>query len=276
MNEKEGEFLGREQTPLKYLIWEPSEGNIKAEIIAFHDWWTTSKKFEAFAEYITDKGYRLYGMDLRGHGKNTLGHKGHIESMETLIKDIVLFMDSIKNKEKEKKIFLLGNSFGGLVALRYAIAHPLLDGVIAVSPLLDLKIKIPGAKKLAKKLKRNPAAMISYEIDQKFLTSDLKILKQYLADKDRLKSISVKSYSDMQDAMKEVLSGASGLLCSVFILQAGNEKIVNKSKVKKFYEKIKSEDKNYKEYDLFLHDLMAEKMRAQVFQDIYIWLEKHL
>ena len=42
------------------------------------------------------------------------------------------------------------------------------------------------------------------------------------------------------------------------------------------FENIKSKDKTYREYDGLLHELWNEKSRAQVFQDMYIWLEKHL
>ena len=51
---------------------------------------------------------------------------------------------------------------------------------------------------------------------------------------------------------------------------------MDKQKTKNFYDEVKSEDKTYKEYAGFLHDLWNEKGRAQVFQDMYVWLEKHL
>ena len=48
-----------------------------------------------------------------------------------------------------------------------------------------------------------------------------------------------------------------------------------KKRTKEFFEKIKSHDKTYMEYDGFLHELLNEKKRAQVFQDIFIFIEKH-
>jgi lysophospholipase len=72
------------------------------------------------------------------------------------------------------------------------------------------------------------------------------------------------------------MDNAIYLICPILVLQSGDDKIVDKQKVKEFFEKVKSEDKNYKEYEGFLHELWNEKGRAQVFQDMYIWLEKHL
>ena len=49
-----------------------------------------------------------------------------------------------------------------------------------------------------------------------------------------------------------------------------------KKKTKEFFEKVRSKDKTYREYDGFLHELWNEKGRAQVYQDMFVWLEKHL
>ena len=45
---------------------------------------------------------------------------------------------------------------------------------------------------------------------------------------------------------------------------------------KDFFNKVKSEDKTYKEYPGLLHELWNEKGRAQVYQDMFVWFEKHL
>jgi len=59
-------------------------------------------------------------------------------------------------------------------------------------------------------------------------------------------------------------------------MQAGNDKIADKAKTKEFFKNIKREDKTYKEYDGYLHELWNERGRAQVYQDMFVWLEKHL
>ena len=83
------------------------------------------------------------------------------------------------------------------------------------------------------------------------------------------------STSEMENSMKWAMKNAADLICPVLIMQAGNDKIVDKSKTKQFFNKIGSEDKTYKEYDGFLHELWNEWGRAQVYQDMFIWLEKH-
>ena len=277
MKNQTGYFEGREHRKLFYQYWQP-ENNIKAYIITLHSWGAHSDNMKLTAEYLTEKEYMLYSFDLRGHWRNKGDYPGHIDSMDHLQKDLVLFIDFIKKTSNNKKIFIIGQSFGGLLGLLYAISHPDLAGTIIISPLLDLSKEMSIGKKMLKNLsaKFAPEKTIDFKINQKNLTSDLKILREKIADKNKIEVMSAKSVIELMRSMKSAMDHASEMLCPCLILQAGNEKIADKLKTKKFFTKIKSEDKTYKEYDGFLHELLNEKKRAQVYQDIFIWLEKHL
>ena len=278
MKNETGYFEGRETTKLFYQYWKPESGNVKAYIVAMHGWGTHSDRLKMPADYFTDKGYVIYTFDLRGHWRNAGEYPGHIVSMfDHLQKDVVLFMDIVKKDSGDKKIFLMGQGFGGLIAIIYAINHPQLSGgIIASSPELGLIEKLSVSKKVGAKLV--PTKTMTHEINQKILTSDLKILKQYNADKNKIKVISVESAAERATAMKWAMKNASKLTCHCLLMQAGNDKIADKKKTKQFFDKVKSssEKKTYIEYPGFLHELWHERGRAQVYQDMYIWLEKHI
>ena len=281
MKNQTGYFEGRELTKLFYQYWLPDTEEIKAYIIAIHSWGTHSDRMILPAEYLTEKGYAVYTFDLRGHYRNTGDIPGHIESIDHIQKDIVLFMDIIRDIAQDKKIFLMGHSFGGLMSLIFAINHPALSGVLISSPLLGMFLKLSIGKKVIKSISKNivklaPNKILNNIIDQNQLTSDLKILRKYIADKNKIDVISAKSATEIDKYTKWAMDNASKLICPVLIMQAGNDKIVDKEKPKQFFEKVKSKDKSYREYDGFLHELWNEKGRAQVYQDMFIWLEKHL
>jgi alpha-beta hydrolase superfamily lysophospholipase len=275
-----GYFEGRELKKLFYQYWLPDK-EIKAYIVAMHDLATHSDRLQIPADYLTSKGYAVYCFDLRGHWRNKGDAPGNIDSMDHIQKDIVLFMDLVRKNAGEKKIFLMGHSLGGLISIIYAINHPGLPGVIISSPTLGLFFESMVDRKIAKKLassfaKLAPNKLIEINIDQNQLTSDIKVLRKQIADKNKLKAITVKTLAEINGAMKWAIDNASDLICPIFIQQAGNDKLVDKKKNKDFFNKVKSEDKTYREYDGFLHDLWNEKGRAQAYQDLYIWLEKHL
>ncbi|MFW9945241.1 MAG: alpha/beta hydrolase [Candidatus Odinarchaeota archaeon] len=275
MINKSGYFEGRENKKLFYQYWLPDSENVKINLIAIHGWGTHSDRMKIPAEFFTEKGYAIYAFDLRGHWRNA-EIQGHIDSMDHIQKDIVLFMDLVKKEANNNEVFLMGHAFGGLISLIYAINHPGLQGLIVSSPQLGLAIG-----KMAKKMKGaisklSPTKTISMIIDQNQLTSDLKILRQNIADKKKLEVITVKSASEMENSMKWAMENATSLICPVLILQAGNDNIVDKNKTREFFKKVKSQDKTYREYDGFLHDLWTEKSRALVYRDMYVWIEKHI
>jgi len=281
MINQNGFFEGRETKKLFYQKWLPDSEIIKTYIIALHGWGTHSDRINVPAEYFTEKGYAIYAFDIRGHWRNSGDFPGHIDSMDHIQKDIVLFMDLIKKQAKDKKIFLMGHAFGALISLIFAINHPSISGVIASSPLLKYIKDFSLSRKLGRKItgpisKISPNKTMERNIEQNLLTSDIKILRKHISDKNRINKISWRSAAEMERSMKWTLENAPNLLCPTLILQAGNDKLVDKGTNKKFFEGVKSIDKTYREYDGLLHELWQEKGRVQVFQDMFIWLEKHI
>ena len=277
MKNETGYFEGRGGQKMFFQCWLPESSEIKAYILTMHSIATHSDRIKLIAEYLTEKGYGLYSFDLRGHNRNIIKAKGHIESMETIQKDIVLFMNVLEPIASGKKIFIMGQSFGGLTALIYAIKHPKVGGVLAASPLFDLSMNKNIGKKGTKKLLKNGSAIkyIPYEIDQKELTGDLKVLRGYLKDKKVLKEVTIKTITEANNALKWTIDNLQNLFCPALIMQAGNDKFADKNLIKKLFEKIKSGDKTYREYDGVLHELFSERTRNQVYQDIFVWLENH-
>jgi len=281
MINQNGFYEGRETKKLFYQKWLPNSEDIKAYVIALHGWGTHSDRINVPAEYFTEKGYAIYAFDIRGHWRNSGGFPGHIDSMDHIQKDIVLFIDLIKKQAKDKKIFLMGHAFGALISLIFAINHPSIPGVIASSPLLKYVKDFSLSKRLGKKIvgpisKISAKKTMEMNIEQNILTNDIKILRKHIADKNKINKISWRSAAEIERSMKWTIENVLNLLCPALILQAGNDKMVDKETNKKFFERIKSTDKTYREYDGLLHELWNEKSRLQVFQDMFIWLEKHI
>ena len=276
-----GYFEGRELKKLFYQFWAPDTTESKAFIIAIHGWGTHSDRLKIPAEYFTEKGYTIYSYDLRGHYRNVGDGQGHIDSMDHLQKDIVLFVDLVSTVAKNKKIFVMGHAFGGLISLIYSINHPALSGVLISSPLLGMFMKLSVGKKVIKSISKTltklaPNKVLNYIINQNQLTSDLKILRSHISDKNKTEVISAKSASEIDKFSKWVMDNSSNLTCPILLMQGSSDKVIDKNKTKEFYIKVRSKDKTFKEYPGFLHELWNEKGRDQVYQDMYVWLEKHL
>jgi len=281
MKNETGYFEGFEQRKMFYQYWLPDSGEIRAYLIAMHGWATHSDRMAVPAKYFTEKGFAIYSFDLRGHWRNAGDLKGHVDSLNHIQQDIQNFFDLIKKEAGEKKVFLVGHSFGGALSLIYAIEHPEIPGVLVLSPELGLTLKLSLVQKIAKAIfpllvKIAPKAQVAIELVQEDLTSDPEILKEHIEDREKLVAITATTYGVMEKGMKYPLKNVNKLKVPCLIMQAGNDKLVDLEKTKEFYEKIEIEDKKFISYEGFLHELWNEKERDKVFKDMEEWLNNHL
>ncbi len=83
------------------------------------------------AREVTDAGFPVWGMDLRGHGLSD-GRRGDIPSRERLLADLGETLAVVRTKVP--KVVLLGHSLGALNAIQAANAFPdRIDGLVLVS-----------------------------------------------------------------------------------------------------------------------------------------------
>lgn len=93
--------------------------------------------FNAAGALVED--YKVVLYDLRGHGKSSRTEHGY--DMATMVDDLLAVIDYHQLDET----ILVGHSFGGLVALHFAIAHP-----DRVSQLILVDIPLPASDYVAR------------------------------------------------------------------------------------------------------------------------------
>ena len=90
----------------------------KFPIIILHGWGLRGSTYHKLAELLGKKGYRVYAPDLPGFGDEPLGKS----SMD--LDDYVGFVSSYLKKRKVRKAGFIGHSFGGRVAIKFAVKFP--------------------------------------------------------------------------------------------------------------------------------------------------------
>ncbi|WP_019004523.1 alpha/beta hydrolase [Cohnella laeviribosi] len=87
--------------------------------------------------------------DVRGFG-NSIGPRGHIRRFQDYLDDLDQLVVHLHARNPELPVFLMGHSFGGLIAIRYAQQFcKKIHGIILTSPALDIA---PGIPKLIRKM----------------------------------------------------------------------------------------------------------------------------
>ena len=110
--------------------------NPKTVIVALHGMNDYGRFIEDAAKFWQAQGIATYAFDQRGFGR-TEGN-GRWPGHEVMASDARLFINLVRARHNQAKIFLLGESMGGAVAMLAAAESPTqgADGLILVSPAL--------------------------------------------------------------------------------------------------------------------------------------------
>ncbi len=124
--------------------WDP-KSNPKLSILIFHGITAYSGPYgPLIAEQLSEAGFTVYGLDLRGHGLSD-GSRGDHPSQDRLVKDLSETVVYVKSKSS--KLVLLGHSLGALSAIVAFNSSPSeVDGLILLSVAEKIRRELSETK----------------------------------------------------------------------------------------------------------------------------------
>lgn len=164
--------------------WEPDTIPAKGVVCLVHGIGEHTSRFEHVAKVLVKEGYVLFGADWRGHGRSE-GKRGHISSIEVVLKDIDILLEKARNRFNGLPLFLYGQSLGAILVLYYSLRRkPALSGVIATSPALNTSLDEQPIKILAVKLLGSviPGLTLSSGLKPELLTRNEHAVRAYIHD----------------------------------------------------------------------------------------------
>ncbi|HEY0334057.1 MAG TPA: alpha/beta hydrolase [Stenotrophomonas sp.] len=228
------------------------------------------------AEQLTQRGYAVYAVDLRGRGKSS-GTRFHVEKFDDYLADVDTMMALVGARDPGLPVFLLGHSAGGVVATAYALAHQReLSGLVCESyalavPAPDAVLgfvrwisrylpKLRVLKLPNKEFSRRPEVVAALEADPLIAGESQTALTvaQMLEGIDRLKR------------------GFGNLTLPVLIMHGSADKVTLPKGSQLFYADAGAADKTLKIYEGHYHDLLSDLQHEIPMEDIARWLEAHL
>lgn len=280
-------FKGAGELDLFVQSWTPKKPQkngravapLKPAVIAFvHGMAEHSGRYGNPVRYFTRRGYTVYAMDLRGHGESG-GQRSYAESMGHLMEDIRRFLDRVKRREKGKKVFLVGHSFGGQLVLNYGAQHPEgLAGIIVSSPNVSLRMRVSLLKRLVAPILSRlfPRLTFGNELDPQMVSRDPEVVEAYRQDQKIQKKITTRLADIVLENHLNILETAKHFRVPSLLMHAGDDVICSPEGTKQFFENIPIKDKSFKVYGGFYHELFNEIGRNQVFRDMELWILKRL
>lgn len=227
-----------------------------------YDW--TIKKLNQF-------GYHVIIGDLPGQGL-TEGLHGHVNSFSDYKKVVKKWI--VSAKAYKLPVYLLAHSMGGLISIHLLMEQKeqyFPDIVILSSPCLGLVNKPSRAKEVLSYVLNvtMPRLRFPSNVPRGAGTKDEWMRKRDLEDTNLVRKVSVRWYRELNQAMERALHEADRFPnLPLYVMQAGNDLIVDKACVKAWFNRLDITNKYYKEYAGLYHEVLNEPEKNEVLADL--------
>lgn len=270
LNRAEKFFKGSDGNKLFLQTWENPQAT--ATILITHGQAEHSECYLRFVHGVSEHAdLNFVAWDLRGHGKSD-GQRGYASDFNDYVADYDLFIQEALNLPfvKNKPIFILGHSMGGLIQVCALTQNKYTQfkAQILSAPLMGLNIPIPAWKESAAGLINQfiPKLTLSNEIKYEYLTREIEIIKEYEKDTYRHGKISPAVFLGMNRESQNMLAHAQEITLPTFLTMSDHDPIVSTKAALNFFEELGTQDKKLKIMDGAKHELFNDTCREEVFK----------
>ncbi|HNX90279.1 MAG TPA: alpha/beta fold hydrolase [Candidatus Omnitrophota bacterium] len=245
-------------------------------LVLVHGMGAHSARWMFLAEAMLKNNVASYAIELDGFGM-TSGHKGYVDSFTTYFKKIKALAELAASENKGKKIFLAGESMGGLISFSMIKETDLFGGLICISPAFrsGMKMNLGFLTEIMLAAVFDKKKQFEMPFTSAMCTKD--VWYQDVMDMERAEHrlatptllLEILKYQSMAFSPKHEIN------VPVLFLLAGSDKLVDVEASEDVYKKMRTKDKEIIEYDGAYHALSIDTCREKVFRDIMGWITRH-
>lgn len=286
---------------LEMSIIKP-EGEIKGIVQIAHGMAEHKERYYSFMEYLVANGYLAIIHDHRGHGvsvkaKDDLGYF-YDDKAEYIVEDMHQITKQIKEEYPEKKLILFGHSMGSMVVRKYIkkydkdIDQLIVCGSPSKNPYVGLALAIVKTLKIFKgeHHRSNLVQKLAFGSYHKkiekpisenaWVCANEETVKEY--DKDKLNGFifTLNGFQNLFTLMKDIYTKQGWELKKkdlpiLFIAGQDDPVIVSPKewqKAQDFLKKIGYQNITGKLYQRMRHEILNEKDKKIVFEEVLKWI----
>lgn len=261
MQHREDTFTGLKGYRIYYQCWLP-EGAARAVLLVAHGYGEHSGRYQNLVDYMVPRGYAVWALDHRGHGRSD-GERVHVESYTEYLTDLKTFFDLVRKENPSPSIYLLGHSMGAAIATAYTPEHQhelagliLSGGGIAT----DKAPPRPANLDLAATLSRDPAVVQAYRDDP---------LVYHGPPPDARASALAQMRTRLPDLVGQIT-------LPILVMAGAASPLGDGPRSEALFEAVSSKDKTLKLYPELMHEIFNEPEHPHVMADLEAWLSKRL
>jgi lysophospholipase len=221
------------------------------------------------------RGIAVTQFDCRGHGRSQ-GRRGHVDRFDDYHDDLCLIVRRARERTPGVPWALMGHSLGGTIALDHVLrqqSQPQADRLVAVTPWLELKMKVSMPKRAAAEFfsRLNPTLTTGNGIRAEDLSRSPEVVANFFRDPLIHHVATAGWFASVLRTQAALRAMASQLQVPTLLLVAGQDRIVSTEAALAFAQAAASavEVRRYQE---LYHELFLEPEREQVLGDVANWL----
>ena len=270
----EGSFKNKDAQNIVYRAFIPEKP--KAAVILVHGLGEHSAKYSYFGDDVFKRGMAFFACDQRGHGRSD-GFKCHVDRFDDFVEDLRQFVEIAKIESLCEEAFIVGLSMGGLTSLLFSIKYGgMIKGAAVCAPALrsvspPSGIEIGMAELLSLLF---PRLTTPNGVPFEYLSHDMELINKTKDDKYSQRVLSFRLFTEAKNAAAYTLENAAAIKVPLLLLHGTEDKVIDPSGTKDFFQKVTFSDKEMKLYDGLYHELFRETKRQEIMDYILDWIAK--
>jgi acylglycerol lipase len=246
----------------------------RATVVLAHGASEHSGRYEHVAEGLNQRGYSLWALDHRGHGRSG-GRRVLIERFDDLIADLDSFLDLAAGERPGDEPILFGHSMGGCVATGYAVRHAeKISLLVLTNPLATVKTA-PAATAVGRLLSRVAPRLGVYSVPAEGVSRDPEEVRKYVEDPLNYHGkLPARTVAELGDEVASFPDRAAAISVPTLIMYSTTDPIVAPSGSEMLARRIGSDDVTLRNWDGLRHEILNEPERDQVIGEIADWLDE--
>ena len=272
MTEASGSFAGVGGRRIFWHSWTPAEA-ARGAIVLVHGVGEHSGRYEHVVARLLDEGYAVHASDHRGHGRSD-GPRAFIEDMDDVVADVDTLVNRAVASHPGVPLFMLGHSMGGLISLRYALAHQeRLSGLILSAALAAIESVAKPLELVGRALSVLAPHTPLIAIDPSLVSRDPAVVAAYVSDPlVHHGKLPARTAAQLADAVERFPTTVGAITVPTLILYGTADGLCPPAGSDMLAQRIGSADATVKAYDGLFHEILNEPERDTVLDDIVAWL----
>lgn len=235
--------------------------------------------------FFSQHGYKTFGFEFHGHGKSD-GACCVINKFDDLLDDLYVVIKFININYPNKKIFLIGESMGGAVIIKY-IAERIhqISGIVLLSPMCGIDENLKPSPFMVKLLLILSNIIPSYPLYyvNKELNDCSSMNEEYKIAFNNNKytyngAFTLCTVREIYHTSLQIASLAPLINIPIIIFHGLTDKVTNPNNSIKFYENINCDNKKIvlienKDHKLLIPKTKFDKNPDKIYNQILEWLD---